>query len=148
VSPAGGSIDVHGFGADPAGRLSARVARTALRFLRCRKLGVSFCSVVPAESARLNRLWRRRSRPAEILSFAAPADEPGGNLGEIYLCLPLIRRRARRLGLPYGRWVAELAGHGILHLMGFHHGDPEAERRMFTVQAAVVGVLPRGQARR
>jgi probable rRNA maturation factor len=62
-------------------------------------------------------------------------------LGEVYLCLPLVRRRARRLGLDGRSWVAELAVHGLLHLMGFEHGDPAAARRMATVQRGIMHVV-------
>lgn len=133
-----GPVEVHGFGGDPAGREVAGAVRTARRLLRCPRLGLSVCAVSPAGSARLNRAWRHRRGPADVLSFASPGDEPGGDLGEVYVCPPLIRRRARRLGLPYRRWLAELVVHGFLHLMGFHHGEPASGRRMFTVQAAIV----------
>jgi len=138
VSAGAAAVEVHGFGGDAAGPVVVRAARGALRALRCPRLGAGFCAVEAAESARLNRAWRHRAGPADVLSFASPPDRPGGNLGEVYLCLPLVRRRARRLGIAPRRWIAELAVHGLLHLMGFHHGTPEAARRMGTVQAALV----------
>jgi len=138
VSAGAAAVEVHGFGGDPAGPAVARAARNALRVLRCPRLGAAFCAVGAAESARLNRAWRHRAGAADVLSFACPAGGPGGNLGEVYLCLPLIRRRARRLGLAPRRWIVELAVHGLLHLMGFHHGTREAADRMLTVQRAIV----------
>ncbi|MEK7475502.1 MAG: rRNA maturation RNase YbeY [Candidatus Coatesbacteria bacterium] len=143
MSRAEGAIEVCGFDGDPAGREVDRAVRAARRILRCERLGVSVCAVSTAESGRLNRAWRRHRGPADVLSFAAPGDEPGGELGEVYVCPPLVRRRSRRLGLPYRRWLAELVVHGMLHLMGFHHGDPAAADLMGAVQRALVARGPR-----
>lgn len=94
--------------------------------------------VSPAESARLNRRFRGKPEPADVLSFPAPGDAPGGSLGWLVLAPAVIRRRARRLGRSYAAWLAELAVHGTLHLLGFHHDDPEAAARLFALQRALV----------
>lgn len=137
MSLGAGRIEVVGFGGDSAGRDAVAAAKTIQRALRCRRLGFSICSVRPGESARLNGRWRGRPRPAEVLSFAFPADEPGGSAGEVYLCLPMVRRRAARLRVPYRKWLRHLATHGMLHLLGFHHSDPEAGRRMAVLERAL-----------
>jgi len=105
--------------------------------LRCTRLGLEFCAVDPAESRRLNRRFRGKNRPGDVLTFGSPPAEPGGDLGEVYLCLPLIRRDARRHGLPFARWLEILPVHGVLHALGFHHDSPEDERVMFNLQRAL-----------
>jgi len=99
------------------------------------------CAIPVAESLRLNRRFRGKARPGDVLTFGAPPPAPGGSLGEIYLCLPLIEREARRQGRPYRRWLAELTVHGILHALGYHHDDPAAETMMFNLQRALVRTI-------
>lgn len=126
-----------------ARRAAARSARATLAALGAPRLAVEVLVVTPAESARLNGRFRRKPRPADVLSFPAPGAVPGGTVGSLVLAPAVIRRRARRLGLPYASWLRELAVHGTLHLLGFHHDDPEAARRLFALQRALVGARGR-----
>ena len=99
---------------------------------------MDLCAIDERESLRLNRRFRHKARPGDVLTFGAPPATPGGSLGEIYLCLPLIRRDARRHGLPFNQWLAELTVHGILHALGYHHDEPGAETQMFNLQRALM----------
>ena len=125
---------------DP-GAMARAAAREALLALRCGRLEVEVVVATSRESARLNRLHLGRSGPAEVLSFAAPPAEPGGPIGEVVICPDHIRRKAARLGYGWRRRLDELAVHGTLHLMGWHHAGPEAEAAMFAVQRAVLARL-------
>lgn len=97
------------------------------------------CAVSARESARLNRRFRGRGGAADVLSFGDPPAAPrGGAAGEVYLCLPVIRRRARRLGLSPAAWLRELTVHGLLHVLGFQHDDPASAAQMEAVQRTLV----------
>ncbi|MEM9302044.1 MAG: rRNA maturation RNase YbeY [Pseudomonadota bacterium] len=88
--------------------------------------------VVDAEEMQsLNRDFRGKDRPTNVLSFPADADLPLPGpplLGDIALCAPVIAREAAEQGKPPEDHWAHLVIHGILHLRGFDHiSDSEAE---------------------
>jgi len=92
--------------------------------------------------ARLNRLYKRRTGSAEILSFpCAGGPDPGGEipLGEIYLCWTCLMRGARRRRVSPRSYGARLLVHGLFHLSGFRHDDARSEARMETVEARLLG---------
>jgi probable rRNA maturation factor len=76
-----------------------------------------------AEIRGLNRRFRRKDRPTDVLSF------PDGNLlaeerpriGDIVVSVSAARRNARRAGHPLRREARYLLIHGFLHLMGYDH---------------------------
>lgn len=87
----------------------------------------------------LNRRWRRRDKPTNVLSFPAPAQAPGRlprgaprHLGDIVLAYETVAREARAEGKPLDHHIAHLALHGFLHLLGYDHeshGQAEAMER-------------------
>lgn len=93
--------------------------------------------VAAAEGRRLNRQWRGKDKPTNVLSFpsgetVAPADEPL-SLGDIVICAPVIRREASEQGkTPRAHW-AHMVVHGVLHLLGYDHeseGDARVMERL------------------
>ncbi len=88
--------------------------------------------------ARLNRLYKKRTGAAEILTFPcanAPAPEGDALLGEIYLCWPRLVRGARSRGVSPRAYGARLLVHGIMHLRGHRHDDPGSADRMEAAEA-------------
>jgi len=66
----------------------------------------------------LNRAWRRKDRPTDVLSF------PSGErdfLGDLVIDVPYAARQARRRGHAVRREVQILLAHGLLHLLGYDH---------------------------
>jgi probable rRNA maturation factor len=95
-----------------------------------------------AESRKLNRTWRAKDKPTNVLSF--PSDPPlplprargragrgpadlGGELGDLAICAPVVAREAREQGKsPQAHW-AHMVVHGVLHLLGYdHENDSDA----------------------
>ena len=74
-----------------------------------------------------------------MLSFAAEAGAgPGGFLGDIAICAPVVAREAREQGKPLRAHWAHMVVHGALHLLGHdHHGRREA-RRMEAREIAIL----------
>ena len=98
-----------------------------------------------AEVHALNREHRGVDRPTDVLSFAfqetesfptAPDEAP--NLGQVVLSFPRAVSQAREYGHAAELEVAFLLVHGVLHLLGYDHGDPGGERRMFGRQDAIL----------
>ncbi|HLO77532.1 MAG TPA: rRNA maturation RNase YbeY [Magnetospirillum sp.] len=94
-------------------------------------------SVVLADDATvqaLNREWRGKDKPTNVLSFAALDDEddaraPGAPLllGDIILAFETCRDEARHMGKSLSDHFSHLVVHGVLHLLGYDHEDDEAE---------------------
>jgi probable rRNA maturation factor len=91
---------------------------------------ISVRLVDDAEMAQLNRTYRGRQGPTNVLSFPSdlPRDLPLPLLGDIVICAPLVRREAmEQHKLPQAHW-AHLFIHGALHLLGHDHlEDAEAD---------------------
>jgi len=80
----------------------------------------------------LNRRWRSRDEPTNVLSFPAAATKAatGGRryLGDIVIAHETTAREARADGKPFAHHLTHLAVHGFLHLLGYdHRSDEEAE---------------------
>jgi probable rRNA maturation factor len=66
----------------------------------------------------LNRTYRRKDAPTDVLSF--PAGEPH-DLGDVVIASGVARRQAREAGHPLQTEIRVLALHGLLHLLGYDH---------------------------
>src|SRR5690606_7490259 len=92
------------------------------------------------ESAYLNHTFRRREGPTNILSFPAPhASVPGQSalLGDLAICVPLLKREAREQGKRQRAHWAHLCVHGVLHLNGYDHESDEEAVRMEGLEVAI-----------
>ncbi|MDT7933600.1 MAG: rRNA maturation RNase YbeY [Sphingomonadaceae bacterium] len=74
-----------------------------------------------AELHRLNREFRGKDQPTDILSFPAGPYAPPG--GDIAIALETAATAARKRGVPLESHVQRLIVHGVLHLIGCTHGD-------------------------
>ena len=84
------------------------------------------------ESRSLNKTYRDRDKPTNVLSFPSgigdymPGDEPKP-LGDIVICAPVVEREAAEQGKSLDDHWAHLVVHGALHLLGFdHENDTDA----------------------
>jgi probable rRNA maturation factor len=66
----------------------------------------------------LNRQYRRRDQPTDVLSF--PSDERG-YLGDVVIAGGVAARQARAASHSLGTELRVLALHGLLHLLGYDH---------------------------
>jgi probable rRNA maturation factor len=92
----------------------------------------------------LNRDWRGRDAPTNVLSFPAPASAGEAelrSLGDIAIAYETVTREAEDAGRAFAHHLAHLAVHGFLHLVGFDHerdGDAEQmEQRERDILAAL-----------
>jgi probable rRNA maturation factor len=68
---------------------------------------------------RLNRDYRHKDRPTDVLSF--PGDGGEGGLGDIVISMETAERNARGLGRTLPQELDLLALHGFLHVLGHDH---------------------------
>jgi probable rRNA maturation factor len=90
--------------------------------------------------------WMDEPGPTDVLSF--PMDElrpgtddaptPAGLLGDIVLCPQVAESQARTAGHQLIDELLLLTTHGILHLLGFDHAEPDEEKEMFGVQRDIL----------
>ena len=86
--------------------------------------------------------WMDEPGPTDVLSF--PMDElrpgtdgevsPAGLLGDVVLCPEVAAKQARGAGHSTMEELLLLTTHGILHLLGYDHAEPEEEKVMFALQ--------------
>jgi probable rRNA maturation factor len=123
----------------PAARLMARWADAALG---ARGAGCEMAlEVVSAPRMRLlNRRYRGKDRPTNVLSFpASPApDVRPRPLGDVLICPAVLRREARAQGKSEKAHWAHLVVHGTLHLAGYDHEEPRDAARMERREVAVL----------
>lgn len=99
------------------------------------------------ESRRLNRLWRGKDKPTNVLSFPAaptlssawtPAASVPLALGDIAICAPVVAREAREQAKPAQAHWAHMVVHGVLHLLGYDH---EIDRDADVMEARETDIL-------
>lgn len=104
-------------------------------------------AIVPDARVRaLNREYRRKDAPTDVLSF--PSDE-SGYLGDVVIAAGVARRQAREAGHSLQTELRVLALHGLLHLLGYDHERDSGrmgrlERRLRRQGGLVEGLIERG----
>jgi probable rRNA maturation factor len=95
------------------------------------------------EVRRLNRHWRGKDKPTNVLSFPSGAAGPDGRtfLGDVVLAYETLAREAAGFGRPLPDHLSHLVVHGVLHLMGYDHEKPAEARRMEGLEVRVLAGL-------
>jgi probable rRNA maturation factor len=115
--------------------LTARLGRAARRVLAALRLPdaeLSLLLVSDAEMRKLNRSWRGKDRPTDVLAFAqreGTGGAPDGLLGDVVISVDTARRQATERGHTPGVEAERLLVHGVLHLLGYDHERSPAEAR-------------------
>ncbi len=94
----------------------------------------------------INREWRGKDRPTDVLSFPLDIDFPLGYkyrpLGDVVISLPFAKKQSEEIGLSYREEILRLLIHGILHLLGYDHEKSEEEaKKMFSIQEKIFSKL-------
>lgn len=117
--------------------LRRRARRILAALVGSDRAELSILLVDDAEIAALNRRYRGRSRPTDVLAFSllegAHADRRGALLGDIVIGIETAARQARARRRTLDDEVARLLVHGALHLIGYDHVR-SAEARIMRAQ--------------
>jgi len=142
----------------------AALARYVLDAMRMHPLAeLSVLLVDAGTMADLHQRWLGESGPTDVLAFpmdelrppppgsdrADRAGEPGmapGLLGDVVLCPEVAAKQAREARHPVADELELLCTHGILHLLGFDHADPDERATMFGLQDRLLGDWRAGHA--
>lgn len=91
----------------------------------------------------INREYRNKDMPTDVISFALEDDEVFPNLevrvlGDIYISLDKVYEQSKSYGHSFFRELSFLTVHGILHLLGYDHMNEVDEKEMFSRQELIL----------
>jgi probable rRNA maturation factor len=92
--------------------------------------------------ATMNEKWMEKEGPTDVLAFPMDELRPGlvneepeeGVLGDLVLCPAVAEQQGAAAGHGTEAEIELLTVHGILHLLGYDHADPDDHREMFGLQ--------------
>ncbi len=92
--------------------------------------------------AQLNEQWMEKEGPTDVLAFPMDELRPGlvneepeeGVLGDLVLCPDIAEQQATTAGHSTDAEIELLTVHGILHLLGYDHAEPDEHAEMFGLQ--------------
>ena len=131
----------------------SRLARFAMDRMRVHPQAELCIKLVDeATIAELNEQWMEKPGPTDVLAFPMDELRPGlvdeepeeGVLGDLVLCPSIAERQAAearsqgQAGYSTNDEIDLLTVHGILHLLGYDHAEPEEHREMFGLQARLL----------
>ncbi len=112
----------------------ARRARAMLDAVHLERAELSVLLTGDAEIQKLNRTYRKKNRPTDVLAFAQRevewGEKAGRILGDVVVSVPTARRQAEARGLGVMSELTMLLAHGLLHLLGWDHDTAAKDRRM------------------
>ena len=119
--------------------------------------GADLCLRLVDEAAMevLHVQWMDLPGPTDVMSFPMDELRPGregeepeeGVLGDIVLCPSVAQKQAADAGHATEEELLLLTTHGILHLLGYDHAEPEEEREMFELQRQLLLTFLAGRGR-
>ncbi len=122
--------------------IAAAAAEAGVTFTRGAEMTVHL--VDDAGIRELNRRWRSKDAPTNVLSFPAA---PGAKisqarlLGDVFVALQTVEREAAAEGSPLADHFRHLVLHGFLHLIGFDHETPSEAEAMEALETRALARL-------
>jgi len=118
----------------------------ALKASRAKVKGAAEISIVltnDAEQQELNREWRGKDSPTNVLSFPQiePFDPVVGILGDIILARETLEREAVEQGVTFNDHFTHLVVHGFLHILGFDHIEDDDAEEMEGLETRILAGL-------
>ena len=102
---------------------------------------ISLTFVDVTEMEELHIKWMDESGPTDVLSFPMDLPEHDGEivtLGDIVIAPAVAAKQAKDAGHSTEAEIYILATHGLLHILGYDHADPDEEKVMFALQEKIV----------
>ena len=121
----------------------SRLARFVMDRMRVHPLAELCVKAVDEDTiSELNEKWMEGEGPTDVLAFPMDELRPGavneepeeGVLGDLVLCPEVAQRQGETAGHGRDAELELLTVHGILHLLGYDHAEPDEHRVMFGLQ--------------
>jgi len=120
-----------------------KLSKYMIKYMGLKNISFSVIFVDNDTIKELNKNYRKIDRVTDVISFAFEDNEDFvyndiRMLGDIFICIPQMKRQATEYGHSEKRELAFLAVHGILHLLGYDHMNEEDEKVMFALQELIL----------
>ena len=120
-----------------------KVIEATLKHEKVKNAIFSIIFVDDDEIHKINKEYRNVDRITDVISFAfEDSNDLVYNdfrmLGDIYICIPQMKRQAEEYGHSEKRELSFLTVHGLLHLLGYDHMNEEDEKIMFGLQELIL----------
>ena len=118
---------------DPAAKSPALSKPSLSRFANSARRAVNLSGEVDillstdAELKRLNRIFRSKNKPTDVLSFPAPPEISEQHAGDLAISIETAARQAKAFGHSLAGELRILILHGLLHLTGMDHETDEGQ---------------------
>ena len=103
----------------------------AMQVMPVTATGVTVAFVSDRTISELNRMWRHKQGPTDVLSFPVAQEAfeklEGLELGDVVISVEQAARQAKENGLELETELAQLILHGLLHLCGYDHETDKGE---------------------
>jgi probable rRNA maturation factor len=138
-------IDESGLAIDA--RRTQQLARFVMDRMRVHPLAELCVKAVDEDTiSELNEKWMETEGPTDVLAFPMDELRPGlvnedpqeGVLGDLVLCPAVAEKQGATAGHGTEAELELLTVHGILHLLGYDHAEPEEHREMFALQDEIL----------
>ena len=98
------------------------VKRVAEKVLKEEKKqgNISVAFIGEGRMRKINKKYRKKNKVTDVLAF-------GGGLGEIVICLPVLKKNAKKFNSSFQEELTRVLIHGVLHLLGYDHEKSEKE---------------------
>jgi probable rRNA maturation factor len=126
----------------------AQLSRFVMDAMRVHPLAELCIKAVDEDTiATLNAQWMDKQGPTDVLAFPMDELRPGlvteepeeGVLGDLVLCPAVAEQQGATAGHGTEAEIELLTVHGILHLLGYDHAEPEEHKEMFGLQDRLLG---------
>ena len=133
----------------------SRLARFVMDQMRVHPLAELCIKAVDEQTiAQLNEQWMEKDGQTDVLAFPMDELRPGrvneepeeGMLGDLVLCPSIAERQGETAGHGTLAELELLTTHGILHLLGYDHAEPEEHKEMFGLQDELLAAWRSGAA--
>ncbi len=127
-------------------KLSKKILKRTSKILNIKTRHImSYIFVDLEQIHRINKEYRQKDAPTDVISFAYVDAEPTGalpyELGDVFICKEKIIAQANEYQHSLLRECSFLMTHGILHLLGYNHEEKEEEKVMFDLQDRILNEL-------
>jgi probable rRNA maturation factor len=125
-------ITRRGAGKEVPSRALKKIGQAILAVVGEAEAELSLALIGNAEMQKLNRRYRRKDYPTDVLSFPMEGRPPAGHrlLGDVVISVEKARQQAKERGRTRDQEMVTLLIHGIVHLLGYDHERSAKDARV------------------